>query len=258
MNDDAIAPVIAVMMILVVAVTLLSIWNAIYLPDLKQQAEMEHLKEVENSFVNIDENIRKMIIFQSNGELTESVPLGGGDIMLNQAKSGGVLSIHQYEDPIVEIYHGSSIYQTFMIKNISYSPSSNFWVNQGYEWKDGVIYAEKGKISVPRFYVVDTQAKENWFYTVCQPGSDFILSNVTVENPLSISGNGIAHIKMNGTLSKNTLSSGTIIIDTSTDLGKEIDATVSRFPSYFSGSSGVYNILETGTVRLYNLTISIQ
>ena len=35
-NDEAIAPVVAVMLILVVIVTLLSIYNATYLPGLKQ------------------------------------------------------------------------------------------------------------------------------------------------------------------------------------------------------------------------------
>jgi hypothetical protein len=275
MNDDAIAPVVAVMMILVVTVTLLSIWNAIYLPDLKQQAEMEHLKEVENSFVDIDESIRKMIIFQSNGELTESIPLGGGDIMLHQAKSGGVLSIREYDKPIVTIKNGGLTYNASMIKNISYTPSSNFWLNQGYEWKDGVINVTKGRISVPRFYVDVDEARNKgevgWFNTVKiqnsgEEGIGFVLFNITVADPLSISGNGIAHVKMDGELSEKIELSGSpdspvnLTIDTSTGLGEKNNETVSKLleDNYWDTTPGKYQITETVNLTLYNLTISVR
>jgi len=273
MNDDAIAPVVAVMMILVVAVTLLSIWNAIYLPDLKQQAEMEHLEEVENSFVNIDESIRKMVLFQSEGELTESVTLGGGDIMLHQAKSGGVLSIHKYPSAIVTVKNATSpLYEAFMIENISYTPSSNFWLNQGYEWRDGIINVTKGTNSVPRFYVDVSEAKnkgeDRWFNTVRiqdngETGIGFILINITVADPLSISGNGIAHIEMDGELSEKIELTNPVdlTIDTSTGLWGKTNETVSKLlkgSGYSYTHPGKYQINKKVNLTLYNLTLSVR
>ena len=57
MKDDALAPVIAVMLILAAIVTFLSIYNAIYIPSMKESSEVEHLQNVESAFQHFSSDI---------------------------------------------------------------------------------------------------------------------------------------------------------------------------------------------------------
>ena len=57
MRDDALAPVIAVMLILAAIVTFLSIWNAVYVPAMKQSGEVGHLQNVESAFQHFSADI---------------------------------------------------------------------------------------------------------------------------------------------------------------------------------------------------------
>ena len=57
MKDDGVAPVIAVMLILAVAVTFLAVFNGIYIPSLKQSAEIDHIQNVEAAFLKFSSDI---------------------------------------------------------------------------------------------------------------------------------------------------------------------------------------------------------
>ena len=57
MRDDAIAPVIAAMLILAALVTFFSIWNAVYVPSMKESSEVGHLENVESAFQHFSSDI---------------------------------------------------------------------------------------------------------------------------------------------------------------------------------------------------------
>ena len=96
MKDDAIAPVVAVMLILAAIVTFFSIWNAIYVPSMKESAEVDHLHNVEESFQKFSSDIDYAASsHQNNLVFSEPVQLGGGDVLVNLLKSSGTLDVVQ-------------------------------------------------------------------------------------------------------------------------------------------------------------------
>ena len=63
MKDDGVAPLIAVMLILAVAVTFLAVFNGIYIPSLKQSAEIDHIQNVEAAFLKFSSDINVRSVF---------------------------------------------------------------------------------------------------------------------------------------------------------------------------------------------------
>lgn len=148
MKDDAVAPVIAVMLILAASVTFLSIWNAVYVPSMKQSAEVEHLNNVESAFVQFSSDIETGVSMKKSLSFSKQVQLGGGDFIFNSLRSSG--SLHVQNEPY-PIYNISFFNETNGIIGgmngtmviFSYEPVGNFWQDQGYQWQYGFINVTK-------------------------------------------------------------------------------------------------------------------
>jgi len=155
MNDEALSPVIAVMLILAVAVTIFSVYNAEYMPGLKQQAEAEHLQKVEESMARFGSALENAASLKRTLSMSEPVVLGGGDILLHSARSAGTIRVQQEKDPVVIIWidnNTDNIRIPLHFINFSYLPMDNFWVDQGYSWQYGYInvsWASGGKLRDP-------------------------------------------------------------------------------------------------------------
>jgi len=149
MNDDAVAPVIAVMLILAAIVTFLSVWNAVYVPSMKQSAEVGHLQNVESAFLHFSSDIERAVSTrQDHLTLSESVQLGGGDFFFNTLRSSGSLSVQNEQKPIyyLTLYNEAGAVMGEMdgtLVNISYEPQGNFWQDQGYRWQYGYLNVTK-------------------------------------------------------------------------------------------------------------------
>ncbi|MDD5144353.1 hypothetical protein [Methanoregula sp.] len=147
MRDDAVAPVIAVMLILAAVATLFAVFNGIYIPSLKQAAETEHLRNVESSFQHFSSDIERAVANRKGGmTVSEPVQMGGGDIFLNTLKSGGSLSVVNEDTPVYYLIldtDGGLIMRNGTIVNISYDPVGNFWQDQGYCWQYGFLNVTK-------------------------------------------------------------------------------------------------------------------
>jgi len=152
MKDTAVSPVIAFMLLLMIIVSFISVLNAYYIPSLKQQAEVQHLHSVEESFSKVSSDILQVLSFRQNITMKEPVELGGGDVVLSSLRSSGYLEVvtNLQEKPLSHISISlNSNPQPIMESNVSssrilYRPVGNFWVNQGYEWRDGVLNVTKG------------------------------------------------------------------------------------------------------------------
>ncbi|MFZ1897377.1 hypothetical protein [Methanoregula sp.] len=174
MKDDALAPVIAVMLILAAIVTFLSIYNAIYIPSMKESSEVEHLQNVESAFQHFSSDIDYAASSHQNHlTFSEPVQLGGGDFMFNLLRSSGTLSVVQ--DRNTSRMCENTIYNTIILNstgsiigalndtliNFSYEPISNFWQDQGYTWQYGYLNVTKyGTLSTPLQYT-NMSAVEN-------------------------------------------------------------------------------------------------
>jgi FlaG/FlaF family flagellin (archaellin) len=159
MKDDAVAPIIAVMLILASVVTLFALFNGIYIPSLKQAAETEHLRNVESAFQHFSSDFERAVAAgQDRMTTSEPVQLGGGDIFLNTLKSGGSLTVTEEQVPVYSLmlYDGDGMVMGRMngtLVNISYNPVGNFWQEQGYRWQYGYLNVTKyGRKQAPLGY----------------------------------------------------------------------------------------------------------
>lgn len=152
MNDNALAPVIAVMLILAIGVTVFSVYTSTYLPGLKQQAEVEHLQQVESGFMKFSSDIDNAIAAgKAKITYSEQIPLGGGDIMLNSLKSSGTIRIRNESLGSITITNFNTTIPLNLV-NFSYQPYGNFWIDQGYTWQEGYVNVTKGNRATPLQY----------------------------------------------------------------------------------------------------------
>jgi hypothetical protein len=145
-SEDAVSPVVAVMLILAIVVTFFAAWNAYYVPSMKAQSEITHLKDVESGFLRFSSDIETATSLKKNMKLSEPIPLGGGDFAFDPVKSGGELKIWNasqegflHQDWTSETEPGNPG-QSFGLVKFSYTPVNNFWQDQGYGWMNGNVY----------------------------------------------------------------------------------------------------------------------
>ncbi|KAF5078040.1 hypothetical protein DSECCO2_143860 [anaerobic digester metagenome] len=152
MDDRAVAPVVAAMLLLAVLVTFLSAYNAVVIPSLKQQAEVEHLHAVEESFLAFGSDMTTAAALKQDMRLSKRIPLGGGDMILDPVRSGGTLRV--LEDPggpVANVTLNGTTYYCNMTR-FSYTPISNFWRDQGYAWQYGYTNVTDGILQTPLEY----------------------------------------------------------------------------------------------------------
>lgn len=157
MNEDAVAPVVAVMLILAIGVTFFAAWNAYYVPSMKAQSEITHLKDVETGFLRFSSDIETAASLKKTVRLSEPIPLGGGEFTFNAVKSGGLLRIQNESEGYmrISIINGTTPVTTsnlLRFSNYSFQPVNNFWQDQGYVWSYGNVNVTKGSLSTPLLY----------------------------------------------------------------------------------------------------------
>ena len=166
MRDDAVAPVIAIMLILAVIVTFYSVWNAVVIPSMKQSSEVEHLQSVESSFQHFSSDIdRAVSLKQDHLVFSEPVQLGGGDVVVDPLRSSGSLYVQNELNPVYTLKINSEdgiATATGNLTNIFYEPLNNYWQNQGYRWQYGYINVSKDQRQTPLNYY-NMSAIENEF-----------------------------------------------------------------------------------------------
>ncbi|MGC9435800.1 MAG: hypothetical protein ACP5C4_06940 [Methanomicrobiales archaeon] len=145
MNQDAVAPVVAMMLIIAVLVTFLSIVNATIIPSYKQQAEVDHLHDVEEGILSFGSDLEMAAALGRPMRLSECIPLGGGNIILDPVRSGGTLQVRAEEQWIARIENESATLGFSNLSAFSYAPVSNFWQDQGYVWRFGCVNVTKGQ-----------------------------------------------------------------------------------------------------------------
>ncbi|MDO9539823.1 MAG: hypothetical protein Q7J09_07465 [Methanocalculus sp.] len=135
------------MLVLAVIVTFFSVWNAVYLPSLKQQSEMTQLREVEGAFTRFSSDLTNAAALKRDLTFSEPLPLGGGGVILNSLLSGGTIRVN--EEPLllytVNITDGDVKHEVAgRLVNFSYQPVNDFWVDQGYVWHYGYVNVTRG------------------------------------------------------------------------------------------------------------------
>ena len=190
-KDDAVSPVVAFMLILTILVSVIALLNSTYIPGLKQQAEIEHIRSVEQSFGELSSDIDRMITFGQSGSVTERIQMGGGDVLFSPLRSSGTLRVNNTSpDWVLELVAVNSTYSSTIrvsLATISYKPVGNFWQDQGYSWQNGIINVTKS--SRTTWLEQNTQAEAD------ESSSNFLSGLIRIDD-ITINGTNISHIRI--------------------------------------------------------------
>ena len=206
-KDDAVSPVIALMLILAILATCLAVYTTTYVPGLKQQDEITHSGEVKLAFERFASDIDNVIALGKPAVYTEVLELGGGDVPLSPTKSSGTVEINT---TVIGNYTVSGGGTEIPLNGIGiyYLPSFTAWEKQGYLYKNGVVWITKDEKITPAqltlYEVKDGEDRENEILAKWYPASPtegIVIPNFSVvENKAEITGSSAVKLRLNATL----------------------------------------------------------
>ena len=236
-KDDAVSPVIALMLILAILATCMAVYTTTYVPGLKQQDEITHSGEVKLAFERFASDIDNVIAQGKPAVYTEVLELGGGDVPLSPTKSSGTIEINT---TVIGNYTVDSEEKNLTGIEISYLPSFTAWEKQGYLYKNGVVWITKDEKKTPAmltlYTVEDGEDREKeilakWYPV--SPTSEVIIPNFSVvEGKSEITGTSAVKLRLNATLGGEINPLSVILTD---------------------GTSIIYN-----NARLLNIEVSVE
>ena len=206
-KDDAVSPVIALMLILAILATCLAVYTTTYVPGLKQQDEITHSGEVKLAFERFASDIDNLIALGKPAVYTEVLELGGGDVPLSPTKSSGTIEINT---TVIGNYMVGSETKELKGIEVSYTPSFTAWEKQGYLYKNGVVWIVKDEKKTPAqltlYEVKDGEDRENeilakWYPESPSGSETVIIPNFSVvEKKSEITGTSTVKLRLNATL----------------------------------------------------------
>ncbi|GAB7016605.1 hypothetical protein [Methanogenium cariaci] len=148
-ESDAVSSVVALMLLLAVVATFISLYSTSYIPGLKEQSEITQIATVKESFIKFSGDVEHIVMEKTPASCGNMIPLGAGDILFSPEKSSGTLTVTDC-GTMVEIHAGSgnSTAVSGMV-NVAFRPSYTFWEEQGYTWQYGYINVTKNEKEIP-------------------------------------------------------------------------------------------------------------
>lgn len=149
-RDDGVSSVVALMLLLAVIATFISLYATSYVPGLKEQSEIDQVKSVKEAFMESSNDIRHIASGKISASYGHLVPLGAGDILMSPEKSSGTLTVTDI-GAFAEIRTTptGAPNATCNMTSIAFEPSYTFWEEQGYTWQYGYINVTKKGKEVP-------------------------------------------------------------------------------------------------------------
>ena len=144
-REEAVSTVVAVMLILAILATCISVYTSTYVPGLKQQAEIMHSQSVEQAFLRFASGVDNIYGQKKPAKFSEPIVLGGGDVLLSSVKSGGMIEITDFKAGELSIISDGSPVDTIAINStdVKYTPYFSSWENQGYLYRKGTVWVTK-------------------------------------------------------------------------------------------------------------------
>ena len=206
-KDDAVSPVIALMLILAILATCMAVYTTTYVPGLKQQDEITHTGEVKLAFMRFASDIDNVIALGKPAVYTEVLELGGGDVPLSPTKSSGTIEINPSPIGTYQVDGGET--KDLNGIAVTYTPSFTAWEKQGYVYQNGVVWITKEEKVTPaelKLYTIQNgtdrqnETLQKWY--PASPADTVIIPQFTVdENKTEITGTSTAKLRLNATLS---------------------------------------------------------
>ena len=154
-SDDAISPVVSMLLMLTVLVIAVSLASATYLPDLKENAEIIHSSEVKDAFLSFSADVNHQYTSGYVSASSNVFSLGGGDIILSPSKSSGTVKVETVSLGTVAV--GGTSYQLNTV-NVTYTPHQSIWNSHGYFYEKGVVWVTEDGVKIPAFSSLNTES----------------------------------------------------------------------------------------------------
>ena len=154
-SDDAISPVVSMLLMLTVLVIAVSLASATYLPDLKENAEIIHSSEVKDAFLSFSADVNHQYTSGYVSASSNVFSLGGGDIILSPSKSSGTVKVETVSLGTVAV--GGTSYQLNTV-NVTYTPHQSIWNSPGYFYEKGVVWVTEDGVKIPALSSLNTES----------------------------------------------------------------------------------------------------
>ncbi len=202
-NNKAVSTVVASMLILVVITTFVSVINAYYIPSISAKHEIDHMREVHESFQKIEETVNLYSYIESKNTSPSyspsakvTIPLGDGGLpVISSLSSSGTLSNNPengWFNISVNYTETNGNNMTYQLNQstgyFEYRATNNFWIDQQFTFENGAILLTQGQKSLIRSPAFSVSENENTL-NVCA----FNVSG----NSDALSGNGFSTIGIN-------------------------------------------------------------
>lgn len=147
-NDNAVSSVVALMLLLAVIATFVSLYATTYVPGLKEQSEISRINSVKEAFMEYSSDIEQIVGKKTPASYGHMMPLGAGDVLMSPEKSSGTLAVSDLGN-FTEIYAGSDLIAACGMARVTFEPSYTFWEEQGYVWQYGYTNVTKKGRTTP-------------------------------------------------------------------------------------------------------------
>ncbi|HJJ36775.1 MAG TPA: hypothetical protein O0X27_06345, partial [Methanocorpusculum sp.] len=170
-KDDAVANVVVMLLILSVIVIAFAVIVGVYLPSLKETAELQHSADVKEAFLKFSADVDATYARAQPGVYSQVFSLGGGDIQFSTAKSAGTVEagteLLNGTSPVFTVPYtaftpiyknqtrGDTTVETGIAPirlstiSLNYTPVLSFWADQGYNYSRGVVWVSKNDVYAP-------------------------------------------------------------------------------------------------------------
>ncbi|MCD1296060.1 hypothetical protein CUJ83_13735 [Methanocella sp. CWC-04] len=142
-SNSAVSTVIGAILVLGLIVSVIALFKVVYIPEMKKQAESDHMQNVLSDMMDHKSRIDAAAAI-GRGIVTTNVEMGGGSIpLIDPGSSSGALGIDpSYGSLIITAYNQSGTNLGTDLTNmgsITYSSNNNYWLDQKYHYESGML-----------------------------------------------------------------------------------------------------------------------
>lgn len=253
MDDKAVSPIIAIMLILAILVTSISVLASNWFPIVKKRAEIQHNKELTDKFLSI---VTVYSTLNENRSSAMSIKLGGGDTFFSQTTTSSTLSVNQSGWIDVNmVCDGTPLLLTLKLFKVSLSTHNTLIPDQTFVFSEGGIKIFQYGKNITRLEPDIDKSIE------FRDGILYLIADNLTSEPQEVSGNGIAFLRFKSNLNSNSglykNCTGSILVEDDVFNGEWDDVMIKlkeNSPTVFSFNQNT-NTLQILTQINVSLTI---
>ncbi|RLI75680.1 hypothetical protein DRO97_02700 [Archaeoglobales archaeon] len=196
MDDKAVSPIIAIMLILAILVTSISVLASNWFPIVKKRAEIQHNKELTDKFLSI---VTVYSTLNENRSSAMSIKLGGGDTFFSQTTTSSTLSVNQSGWINVSMEcNDTSLLLTLKLFKVNLSIHNTLIPDQTFVFSEGGIKIFQYGKNITRLEPDIDKSIE------FRDGVLYLRVDNLTSEPQEVSGNGIAFLRFKSNLNPNS------------------------------------------------------